>query len=502
VSGVSDAQGLVSWSGLRAGEYRYRIQSPTTARPTPPNEARVIEWQEKGGRAIPGSPNPLVSRDLSGSIFVRAGEATRIDVEVPLPGLLAGRIVDDLGAPAVGASVVLALREAHTHPLEPKHVWVDVRERAALTDGEGYFELPELRSGTLQLTACFELERGGLQNFFFVTAKIELGLGESRDLGTLAPHPASTAVEVAFETSAGESLDFGTAYAGAEEAPSELSIDVHSVYPGDDLRGYEAYLPYLLWQKIAVDPRQPFVLHGLGWSRYALMLDLGGLPRLPAPLALERATLTEFPLAGGAERLRIPIRLRATDAEIRVLCRPLAAKGYRPQVRGLLVPLSGSIEARDVVSLDFTLAEGSCEARASVPAGAYRALVTQPDHLPSGRNQPAVAVGDGAYGEAELDVLDLPNQSFRVELSPAVRIEGILLDAQGVALAKSVSFSPAELARLAPRGIWLHPCMRRTDGSFSVGGVPVGAVLVDDRSGATHIVPGGGLSGIVIRERP
>jgi hypothetical protein len=141
-------------------------------------------------------------------------------------------------------------------------------------------------------------------------------------------------------------------------------------------------------------------------------------------------------------------------------------------------------------------------ARARVAPGPYRAIVSQAELRPSEPRPGALPPGGGWYGERRIGVGPEAGQRFELELLPGVRVAGVQVDAEGRPVAQRIAFTPPELARLGARGLWLYADFPRPDGSFSIGGVPPGAELVDDRGGGTHVIPGGGLSGIVIRQQP
>ena len=220
-STTSDVQGLARFDGLPAGEpFRVGVLSSTSPRLTPPHEAPLVDaWSD--------APRPPAH--LSGLLVIVAQAEQRVDVVVPRPALVRGRLSLCAERP-LGSVVVYAVDCLSSDP-RPSGLLRVIEEGRAQIQPDGRFQSPPLSPGPKLLRASWYEEARCVR---FAGLEFELRAGQELRLGALEPgaFDAELEVRVGVRAADGSALRAAEVFAAAEGAYALLSV--HAGLPLND----------------------------------------------------------------------------------------------------------------------------------------------------------------------------------------------------------------------------------------------------------------------------
>ncbi|MEC7584171.1 MAG: hypothetical protein VYE77_07620 [Planctomycetota bacterium] len=466
---VSDARGVVQWSGLPAGTcYRWGLCSPLHARMDPAHENVPLAGTDRGVR-VGEDPVPL----LSGQFAVVAEELAEFEVSVEGSASVSGSFA--LAAGAGRAQVKLYDLQAVQ---SERGLFVDSysQEAFGVSDASGRFRFENVRPGAKLLRAYWHQKE---QDFYFATHVLMLAPGEQHDTGMLACAQGNTlSCELELRDRDGREVDaqqwFGR--------PGMHGVVVVDAFAGDG--GISASV----YEMVGIRLGTSFRLHGL-----------------PAGEVAIRATPEpgwEVPQSKG--------RIQVHDQEVIHLALPhtqevkLALRVDRLVQRRFRVryPAGGNLPVVQLfLKSDSSSEVQSLRVKAPRSASVHEQVVDLWVHPEQHRllmHSVSGTTGDGQsgaslFGQAEVDFRhSKPGRDPVIELQTAASVRGRFVDQDGMPQGgRMLQFSPPEWLDESGRS-WIYRCRTANDGSFELGGLPPGASLVGYRPGTDFSAAGAG----------
>ena len=463
---VSDAQGVVQWSGLPAATgYRWGLCSPLHAKLDPPHENVALTVTDRGVR-VGEEPVPL----LSGQFAVVAEDLTEFSVSVERSASVFGSFA--LAAGSSRAQIKLYDLQG-TESERGMIVNSYSQEAFAVSDGSGNFLFDNVRPGTKLLRAYWHQ---GERDFYFATHGLTLVPGEQHDTGLLECAQGSTLnCDLQLRDRDGEEIDAMQLF-GQSDMRGVVVVDAF---------GGDAGVSSSIYEMVGIRLGAAFRLHGLPAGEVAIRAT-------PEP---------SWPMAGSKERIQVH------DQEVLHLSTPhrakveLALRVDRLVQRQLRVryPASGSLPLvelcmRSAGNPDIQSFRVKPPRSATVQEQVLDLWVHPERYKLLLHSVSAVAAGGqgGAslFAQAEVDFRNnQPGREPVIELSTAASVRGRVVDQDGSPEGgRLLQWSPSDWVDERGRS-WVYRCRTASDGSFELRGLPPGASLVGYRAGTDFSAP-------------
>jgi len=470
----SDARGEVAWRGLPAArDWRWGLVTPIAAEVVPVHERLVPNASELGLGVDAFAP-----RDVSGPLHLAAGAVRRIELRAARVATVRGQL-DEGTAPGKLAGALLLRRETFPAADGDLPYTQQSQDARAPVDAAGRFIFEDVRPGPKLVQAFWQRPDGAYE---FALRACEPAPGEDLDLGRLEARSGSCTLEVdlVLRSSSGERL-----------AASELLVD--------------ADLPLGLLQ-LATHPGHAPGAMGI---TEALPVRLGARTRVlglqPGQLVVGAALHPEA--ARGLRNPTLPVRSsphHQTELPAAEVLQLVLEVGDATPTRFVFF----SEEVAQVDALQIVLRDRARGAvnRFSAPGGGTHNELPGMLLLARGTYD-LIAFGRGAtedqdmYAEATVEVDATDSAPIRVQLRPAARVVGTLLDAGGLPLAGARvlwSLEPFADERMTA---WVYEATADDEGRFELAGVVPGHSLTASVPGLDLEVAGPGPRGVTLAAR-